>query len=129
MRAKKHIIRYIMQVASIIMLLSVVVPHHHHSNGMPCFKSLTEHNHKSSSSHDCGCNGHNLALFTSLLSYVTNADVSHLLFPLQVLFDYINPPVPLLYGQTFDRERAFYIESLHDTWVTCSGGLRAPPVL
>ena len=92
-----------MLVASIIMLLSVVVPHHHHSNGMPCFKSLTEHNHKSSSSHDCGCNGHNLALFISLLSHVTDGDVSHLLFPLQVLFDYINPPVPLLYGQTFDR--------------------------
>lgn len=118
-----------MLVASIIMLLSVVVPHHHHSNGMPCFKSLTEHNHKSSSSHDCGCNGHNLALFISLLSHVTDGDVSHLLFPLQVLFDYINPPVPLLWGQTFDRERAFYIESLHDTWITCSGGLRAPPVL
>ena len=131
MKAKKKIIRYVMLVASIIMLLSVVVPHHHHSNGMPCFKSLTTgtHEHKSASSHDCGCTGHNLALFTSLLSHASDLDVSHLLFPLQVLFDYINPPISVAGGQLFDRNRAFYIESLHDTWIAYSGGLRAPPVL
>ena len=130
---KKKIYQYVMLLVSIVMLISVVVPHHHHSNGLPCYKSLSAEaahgGHGSSESHDCGCNGHNLALFTSLLSHASDLDVSHLLFPLQVLFDYINPPVPLLYGQTFDRERAFYIESLHDTWITCSGGLRAPPVL
>ena len=131
MKAKEKIIRYVMLVASIVMLLSVVVPHHHHSNGMPCFKSLTTdtHSHKSASSHDCGCNGHNLALFTSLLSHASDLYVSHLLFPLQVLFDYINPPEPAFCGQLFDRGRAFYIESLHDTWITCASGLRAPPVL
>lgn len=94
MKAKEKIVRYVMLLASIVMLLSVVIPHHHHSNGMPCFKSLTTdtHSHKSASSHDCGCNGHNLVLFTSLLSHASDLDVSHLLFPLQVLFDYINPP-------------------------------------
>ncbi len=103
--------------------------HHHHSNGLPCFKPLTEHSHKSASSHDCGCNGHNVALFTSLLSHATDVDASHLLFPLQVLFDYINPPEPAFCGQPFERSRAFYIESLHDSWITCASGLRAPPVL
>ena len=79
MKAKEKIIRYVMLVASIVMLLSVVVPHHHHSNGMPCFKSLTTdtHSHKSASSHDCGCNGHNLALFTSLLSHASDLDVTY----------------------------------------------------
>ena len=62
MKAKKNIIRYVMLIAGIIMLLSVIIPHHHHSNGLPCFKPLTEHSHKSASSHDCGCNGHNVAL-------------------------------------------------------------------
>ena len=129
MKAKKNIIRYVMLIAGIIMLLSVIIPHHHHSNGLPCFKSLTEHSHKSASSHDCGCNGHNVALFTSLLSHATDVDASHLLFPLQVLFDYINPPEPAFCGQPFERSRAFYIESLHDSWITCASGLRAPPVL
>lgn len=66
-----------MLIAGIIMLLSVIIPHHHHSNGLPCFKPLTEHSHKSASSHDCGCNGHNVALFTSLLSHATDVDASH----------------------------------------------------
>ena len=118
-----------MLIAGIIMLLSVIIPHHHHSNGLSCFKSLTEHSHKSASSHDCGCNGHNVALFTSMLSHATDVDASHLLFPLQVLFDYINPPEPAFCGQPFERSRAFYIESLHDSWITCASGLRAPPVL
>ena len=129
MKAKKNIIRYVMLIAGIIMLLSVIIPHHHHSNGLPCFKPLTEHSHKSASSHDCGCNGHNVALFTSLLSHATDVDASHLLFPLQVLFDYINPPEPAFCGQPFERSRTFYIESLHDSWITCASGLRAPPVL
>ena len=116
-----------MLVASIIMLLSVVVPHHHHSNGMPCFKSLTEHNHKSSSSHDCGCNGHNIALYTSIFSHVTDGNVNQFLFPLLVLFDYINPPVPVFYKLLFENDRAYYIESLHDTWIVSASGLRAPP--
>ena len=129
MKAKKNIIRYVMLIAGIIMLLSVIIPHHHHSNGLPCFKPLTEHSHKSASSHDCGCNGHNVALFTSLLSHATDVDASHLLFPLQVLFDYINPPEPAFFFFFFERSRAFYIESLHDSWITCASGLRAPPVL
>lgn len=121
-----------MLLAGIVMLLSVVIPHHHHSDGMPCYKSLfagSEEGHKGDPSHDCGCNGHNQALFTSLLTQATDGDVSHLLFPLQVLFDYINPPVAIDNRYSFDRERAFYIESLHDPWIVSFGGLRAPPVL
>lgn len=131
MKARENIVRYVMLLAGFVLLLSVVVPHHHHSNGLPCFKALVDsgHTHQSKTPHDCGCNGHNQALFTSLLTHATDADASHLLFPLQVLFDYINPPVPALCGQLFDRERAFYIESLHDTWIAYSGGLRAPPAL
>ncbi len=117
-----------MLVASVVMLLSVVVPHHHHSDGMPCYKALTEHGHHSAESHDCSCNGHNLAIFTSLLSQATDTDASHLLMPLHILFDYLNHTVSPTYEQSFDRERAFYIESLHDTWIASVGGLRAPPM-
>lgn len=131
MKTKEKIIRYVMLVAGVIMLLSVVVPHHHHSNGLPCFKYLVggEHSHKSDTAHDCGCNGHNQALYTTVMSHATDVDMSHLLFPLQVLFDYINPPETAICGRHFDRERPFYIESLHDTWIASASGLRAPPVL
>ncbi len=88
-----------MLLVSIVMLMSVVVPHHHHSNGLPCYKSLSAEaahgGHGSSESHDCGCNGHNIALYTSIFSHVTDGNVNQFLFPLLVLFDYINPPVPV----------------------------------
>ncbi|RHJ83558.1 hypothetical protein DW103_06785 [Parabacteroides sp. AM08-6] len=120
-----------MLVASIVMLLSVIIPHHHHSNGLPCYKSLaTEvpdggHNHPQS--HDCGCSGHNVALYTSILSHATDSDISQHLFPLLVLFDYINPPEPVFCQQLFENEQDIYIESMHDTWISTASGLRAPP--
>ena len=118
-----------MLLVSIVMLISVVVPHHHHSNGLPCYKSLSAEaahgGHGSSESHDCGCNGHNIALYT--FSHVTDGNVNQFLFPLLVLFDYINPPVPVFYKLLFENDRAYYIESLHDTWIVSASGLRAPP--
>lgn len=132
MRAKRKIYEYVMLAVSIVMLLSVAIPHHHHRDGLPCYKSLfaesTHHDgHGTPGSHDCGCNGHNVALYTSIFTQMTDGDASLHLFPLLVLFDYINPPVPVFYHLFFDSDRAFYIESLHDTWITAASGLRAPP--
>lgn len=131
MRVKKKIYQYVMLLVSIVMLMSVVVPHHHHSNGLPCYKSLSAEaahgGHRSSESHDCGCNGHNIALYTSIFSHVTDGNVNQFLFPLLVLFDYINPPVPVFYKLLFENDRAYYIESLYDTWIVSASGLRAPP--
>ena len=84
MRVKKKIYQYVMLLVSIVMLMSVVVPHHHHSNGLPCYKSLSAEaahgGHGSSESHDCGCNGHNIALYTSIFSHVTDGNVNQFLF-------------------------------------------------
>ncbi len=128
MREKKQIIRYMMVVAGFIVLLSVVLPHHHHSNGLPCFSPLTEHSHHHDANDDCSSNGHSIALFSSMLSQVTDVAIDQILSPLLVLFDYINPPASTFLTQAFERSRAFYIESLHDSWIAAIGGLRAPPM-
>ena len=60
-------------------------------------------------------------------SHVTDGNVNQFLFPLLVLFDYINPPAPVFYKLLFENDRAYYIESLHDTWIVSASGLRAPP--
>lgn len=130
--SKKKIYQYVMLLVSIVVLWSVVMPHHHHSDGLPCYQSLVEeaahdgHN-GGSESHDCGCNGHNVALYTSLFSHMTDGNIHQHLFPLLVLFDYINPPVPVSYKLLFEQDRTYYIESLHDTWIASASGLRAPP--
>ena len=66
-------------------------------------------------------------LYTSIFSHVTDGNVNQFLFPLLVLFDYINPPVTVFYKLLFENDRACYIESLHDTWIVSASGLRAPP--
>lgn len=122
--------RYVVLVAGILTLLSVVIPHHHHRDGMPCYLSLTtEHAHsdKSADTHDCGCDGHNLAYFSTHVSHLTDGGTDVLLMPLLVLFDYINPPEPAFRGQVFGSENAPYVESSHDTWIVSASGLRAPP--
>jgi hypothetical protein len=134
MKRKEFIIQYFMLLVSIVLLFSVVIPHHHHDDGMPCYKSLFSansycHSQEDSDSHDCGCNGHNVALYTSLFVHIDNSDVHPFLFPLLILFDYINPPEPSLSKLLVDKERAFYIESLHDTWIKAASGLRAPPFM
>lgn len=120
-----------MLVASIFMLLSVIIPHHHHKDGVPCYTSLVAEasngDHSGSEGHDCGCNGHNVALFSSLQLHVMNTDASHFLFPLLTLFAYIYPTEPAFAGQPYDQNNAVYIESLHDTWISSASGLRAPP--
>lgn len=132
MKLKRKVYQYVMLVASIVVLLSVVMPHHHHPNGAPCYKSLTTEathdGHSNPESHDCGCNGHNVALYTSVLSHVTGGDVSLFLFPLLVLFDYIYPPELDFCGHLFVFEQAVYLESIHDTWISSASGLRAPPL-
>lgn len=122
-----------MLMTSILMLLSVVIPHHHHSNEIPCYKSLateaTDNGHSQDDTHSCCCNGHNMFFFNLLQSHTTDADVDLYLFPLLVLFDYINPPTLAFCKQLVECNRVFYIESLHDTWIVCASGLRAPPML
>ena len=49
--------------------------------------------------------GHNIALYTSIFSHVTDGNVNQFLFPLLVLFDYINPPVPVFYKLLFENDR------------------------
>ena len=126
-KTKKYIIRYVMLLAGIVLLMSVIVPHHHHEDGFPCYKSLAE-SHHANTTHGCCCDGHNIAFFSSLQLHVTDMDANMHLFPLLVLFDYVNPPEPLLCDCSFHKESAVYIESLHDTWIVSASGLRAPPM-
>lgn len=128
MERKKQIIRYVLLLASLVMLISVIAPHHHHSNGMPCYKPLTEAHH-GSDSHGPGCEGHNPAFFTSFHSAQIDLASSHCLFPLFILYDYVYPPAPSFTEQLFSREKNIYIESLHDTWIASASGLRAPPLV
>lgn len=93
---------------------------------MPCYQSLTAeqaHGDKSTDTHDCGCDGHNLAYFSTHISHFMDGDVDIHLMPLLVLFDYIYPPEPAFCGQLLDHENAPYIESLHDTWIVSASGL------
>lgn len=120
-----------MLIASIFILLSVVFPHHHHEDGAPCYGSLATEashgDHSGADKHDCGCNGHNAALYSSHQLHATDIDASHFLIPLLTLFAYNYPPEPAFAGHFFDPNNAFYIESLHDTWISSASGLRAPP--
>lgn len=127
MKVKKKIIQYVLLLASMVMLLSVIVPHHHHRDGMPCYKPLTTA-HQTGDSHGCGCEGHGLFFLNASQSVVTDVDAGPYLFPLLVLFDYIYPPEPAFYEQRWNREKAVYIESLHDTWIASASGRRGPPV-
>lgn len=127
MKTKKKIIHYVMLLATMVMLLSVILPHHHHGNGMPCYKSLTTA-HQPGDSHDCGCEGHGLFFLNASQSVVADADAGPYLVPLLVLFDYIYPPEPAFYVQLWSREKAVYIESLHDTWIASASGRRGPPM-
>lgn len=132
MKVKKRIVQYAVLLASMLMLLSVVIPHHHHTDGLPCYSSVaTEmaHGDDSSTAHDCGCNGHNIAFNSVVQSHFTDGDVTQYLLPLLILFDYTNPLEPQFASQSFMRERAVYIESLHDIWIVSASGLRAPPIL
>ena len=106
-KMKQRIVQYVVLMAGILALLSVVIPHHHHRDGMPCYQSLTAeqaHGDKSTDTHDCGCDGHNLAYFSTHISHFMDGDVDIHLMPLLVLFDYIYPPEPAFCGQLLDHE-------------------------
>lgn len=115
-----------MLVVSFVLLLSTIVPHHHHRDGLPCYKPLTAA-HQTGGSHGCGCEGHGLFFQNASQSVGTDGDMGPHLFPLLVLFDYIYPLEPAFYEQFRDKQKAFYIESLHDTWIASASGRRGPP--
>ncbi|MDD2952396.1 MAG: hypothetical protein PHC95_04440 [Parabacteroides sp.] len=130
-KIRQRVVQYLVLLAGILALLSVVIPHHHHRDGMPCYESLTAeqaHGDKSADTHDCGCDGHNLAYFSTHISHFTDGGVDMHLMPLLILFDYIYPSELASQGQLLDSENAPYIESLHDTWIVSASGLRAPPM-
>lgn len=130
MMKRERIAVYISLLASILLLLSVIVPHHHHKNGMPCYHWITdcaeEQQSEDSEHHDCGCMGHNQAL-SPALEYHAVSDLY--LIPLLVLFNYINPFSLVAPCLTLDLGKAFYVESLYDSWIIRISGLRAPPAL
>ena len=92
-KMKQRVVQYVVLMAGILALLSVVIPHHHHRDGMPCYQSLTAeqaHGDKSTDTHDCGCDGHNLAYFSTHISHFMDGDVDIHLMPLLVLFIHLN---------------------------------------
>lgn len=120
-----------MLFVSMVMLLGVVVPHHHHADGSPCYRwlavELTGGEHEQPEHHDCGCNGHNIALNTVLSPQATDGDAHQHLFPLLVLFDYLNPLPPLIHCLHKNRREAFFAEVLPGAWLAAASGRRAPP--
>ena len=82
---RKKVYQYVMLFASVVMLLGVVVPHHHHADGSPCYRwlavELAGEEHEQPAHHDCGCNGHNIALNTVLSQQATDGDAHQHLFP------------------------------------------------
>lgn len=133
---KEKIATYISLVASVLVLLSVVIPHHHHDDGTPCYRWLAEavadtggssssENSHTQHSHGGACLGHNQALFSSEEHHAVSD--AHF-YPLLVLFDFIDlQKIFAVMSPAYGRERTFYIESLHDSWIAKASGLRAPP--
>ena len=127
---RKKVYQYVMLFASVVMLLGVVVPHHHHADGSPCYRwlavELAGEEHEQPAHHDCGCNGHNIALNTVLSQQATDGDAHQHLFPLLVLFDYINPLPPLIHCLYRNNGEAFFAEALPDARLAAASGRRAP---
>jgi len=131
---KYRVIQRIMLVCSFLMLLSVIVPHHHHADGLPCYRILTEGtadpddpdmNHHAS--HECGCDGHNIAVFTSVVSHITDGNEIQHLFVLQTLFDHIYSYQYHFIGKFFSVLADRIIESLYSSGFVSVNLLRAPP--
>ena len=122
--------QYVALLTCLLLLLSVVIPHHHHSDGTPCCQSIEwEHSQgdQSADSHQCGCEGHNLAVFDQRDSH--QIDNLHLhLISLETLFDYVYPPEIAFWESLLDYEDANFSESLYKVWLFNAIGLRAPPV-
>lgn len=59
----------------------------------------------------------------------SHAAVTPVLIPFFVLLNYLYPAELEQAGLCFSRKHlSFYIEALHDTWITRASGLRAPPL-
>lgn len=132
-RIQQNIVRYGLLFASLVMLLSVIVPHHHHEDGLPCCLSLTEQGEDPDgdheATHDCGCEGHNLAILSNVSVLSHGGDLQLFWVPLLTLFDYIYPELALLHQPSPWEREAVYLESLHGVWIADAVGLRAPPSL
>ena len=108
---RKKVYQYVMLFASVVMLLSV----------------LAGEEHEQPAHHDCGCNGHNIALNTVLSQQATDGDAHLHLFPLLVLFDSVNPVPPLIHRLCRDGSEWFFAEALPDARLAAASGRRAPP--
>ena len=132
-RIQQNIMRYGLLLASLVMLMSVIVPHHHHEDGRPCCISLTEQGEdpddEHESTHDRGCEGHNLAVLSNNTSSSHGGDLHLFWVPLMTLFEYIYPELALLHQSVSRGQEPVYLESLHGVWIADAVGLRAPPCL
>ncbi len=132
---EKKLIQYFLLFTGFLILLSVTLPHHHHEDGHPCYcLSMEDADHPDhdgtggEAAHDCTCNGHTIAFFSSNAGHFSD-DSDLFLFPIQILFDYITPAPPAFSGCSLFSAQAVYIESRHDVWIVSASGLRAPPLL
>lgn len=125
---RRRVITLFLLFVSIMVLTLEVIPHHHH-NGVPCLRAV-ETEQADQEHHTCNkCSCECLASFYAAdLNGHTHHESYCNHYPAITLFAgvvsfYLNLPeesVPIAYP--------VYIESLHATRVSCSIGLRAPPV-
>ncbi len=115
---------------SILLLMIPVIPHHHHASEMLCMKNdisaeCCSHHHDAGDEHCC-CNAGCLA--RHLILKQTPADDLLRTDALQVvtLFAQTLSNISLHEPETKEPESG-YLELLHDTFITCDTGLRAPP--
>lgn len=127
-------LRYFMLGIGMILLVSIVFPHHHHRDGKACYvpfltEEAAEGDHETDP-HDCGCHGHNLALFkSSPASAAPGNDLVLHPLPIAFLFDWVWSATSTLRKCSSERRERPYIESLHGVWIVVAAGLRAPPVV
>lgn len=145
MKHKRHIMQWVVWISSVFFLLSATAPHHHHDGGKVCFMSFWGDGAKHACCHTCGetsPNGHPhhhplqtcddcgaTVSVTLTQDHDSHAAVTPVLISFFVLLNYLYPAELEQAGLCFSRKYpSFYIEALHDTWITRTSGLRAPPL-